>query len=96
MTTTDNTRHPQREICQDKAGPYITEWQCPPPLYREHYQIVASSWSTDGETSLPLQTISLIHVDGCQQCRLDVHRCPGCSEPLHHGQVTCADCTRRF
>lgn len=31
-------------------------------------------------------------VEGCLNCNLDMHRCPGCGEPLKHSYYTCRDC----
>lgn len=30
--------------------------------------------------------------DYCQKCDYDLHRCPGCGEPLNHGEFQCDKC----
>lgn len=31
---------------------------------------------------------------GCPLCDTDMHRCPGCSEPIEHGMVSCDQCAK--
>lgn len=39
---------------------------------------------------------AVVHRDPhCSRCNYDMHRCPGCSEPLPHGTEVCADCSTR-
>lgn len=28
----------------------------------------------------------------CDSCNYDTHRCPGCGEPLKHGETCCEEC----
>lgn len=30
----------------------------------------------------------------CELCQTDMHRCPGCGEPIEHGKASCMPCTR--
>lgn len=44
------------------------------------------------EARTAIETIAAGRPVYCPRCAQDLHRCPGCSEPIEHGEVACAQC----